>query len=317
MVLDSGYRCLYDIESRAHGIRGQFRIVNHRVRAQREIRETTMRTLDIVIYLLIVAAVSGGALAQGGQTTDGDRIESWTGKTVMVFTPHPDDDTFACGGIMSILAKNKNKVIIVIYTNDDKGSQDLEMTSERLAQIRKAEEEAACDVLGIPKDNIIWLGYGDGNLEYAEPQRLRGEACRLIKKYRPDAVFTIDPGDKYEQWHKTDHRMAAFITKDAFIASEWHLYYPHDLLVEGLKPYQVPVAYYYYSVEPNYTVDITDIIEQKIKAAAKHVSQFPPSLQKYTPEMSPEAFQRIRAEGLSMSKEGERYVEKFRREVQP
>jgi hypothetical protein len=27
----------------------------------------------------------------------------------------------------------------VIYTNDDKGSADLEMTSEQLARIRKAE----------------------------------------------------------------------------------------------------------------------------------------------------------------------------------
>ena len=64
-----------------------------------------------------------------------DRIEQLKGKTVMVFTPHPDDDLFGCGGTLALLAKNGNKIIIVIYTNDNKGSFDLEMTSERLARI--------------------------------------------------------------------------------------------------------------------------------------------------------------------------------------
>jgi LmbE family N-acetylglucosaminyl deacetylase len=274
------------------------------------------RTLSMVT-LFALCVLAANAYAQDAKVADKDRIEQWTGKTVMVFTPHPDDDTFMCGGIMAMLAKNKNKMIIVIYTNDNKGSKDLEMTRERLAQIRRAEEEAACAELGIPKESLIWLGYEDGDLEYADPRVLRGQACRLIKKYRPDAVFSVDPGSDFEQWHKTDHRMAAFITKDAFIASEWHLYYPQHLLDEGLKAYSVPLAFYYYSAAPNYTVDITDIVETKVKAAAKHVSQFPPSVDKYTPEMSNEVFQSLRKSGLEDCKEGDRYVEKFRREEYP
>jgi LmbE family N-acetylglucosaminyl deacetylase len=251
------------------------------------------------------------------KVADKDRIENWTGKTVLVFTPHPDDDTFMCGGTMKLLAQNGNTVRIVIYTNDNKGSLDLEMTRERLAVIRRAEEEAACAVLGIPKENLTWLGYEDGDLEYANPQRLRGEACRLIKKYCPDAVFTLDPGDEFVRWHKTDHRMAAMITKDAFIASEWQLYYPQHLLDEGLKPHPVPVAYYYYTTSPNYFVDITSVIEDKVKASNKHVSQFSPSLDKYTPEMSDETYQFLRKECLKEAKDGDKYVERFRREELP
>ena len=279
------------------------------------------KTFGLAVLLLSLWAIAAHAEdavpSKDAKVADKDRIENWTGKTVMVFTPHPDDDTFMCGGIMELLGRNKNKVVIVIYTNDNKGSQDLEMTRERLARIRRAEEEAACQVLGIPKEDLIWLGYEDGDLEYAAPQRLRGEACRLIKKYRPDAVFTVDPGDEFERWHKTDHRMAAFITKDAFIASEWHLYYPQHLLDEGLKPCRVPLAFYYYTTSPNYTVDITSVAEDKAKAAAKHVSQFSPSLEKYTPEMSEQTFQAIRTAGLNDAKEGDRYVEKFRREENP
>src|SRR5438309_12031730 len=101
-----------------------------------------------------------------------ERLENYTNKTILVFTPHPDDDTFAVGGTMALLAKNKNRVVIVIYTNDNKGSYDQDMTSERLARIRKAEEEASCAVLGIPKENIIWLGHDDGELEYVPPKML-------------------------------------------------------------------------------------------------------------------------------------------------
>jgi hypothetical protein len=31
-----------------------------------------------------------------------ERIEAWTGKTIMVVTPHPDDDLFGCGGTLAL-----------------------------------------------------------------------------------------------------------------------------------------------------------------------------------------------------------------------
>ena len=256
-------------------------------------------------------------MAETPEVDEEDRVENWKDKTVLVFTPHPDDDTFSMGGTLAHLAANGNKVVIVIYTNDNKGSKDLEMTRERLARIRRAEEEEACRILGIPKENLVWLGYDDGDLEYADPQRLCGEVARQIKIHRPDAVFCPDPGATWEQWHKTDHRMSAGITKDAFIAAEWHLYYPQHLLDEDLKPYSVPVAYYFYSQEPNYEVDITDVIDAKVKASAAHVSQFEPSVTKYTPDMPTEVFDQINAGFRAYHGVGDRFVERFRREEAP
>jgi len=271
----------------------------------------------LLLFVGFLTAHAEETPVNGVEVANEDRIENWKGKTVMVFTPHPDDETLMCAGTLKLLTSNGNQVLVVIYTNDNKGSLDLEMTRERLAGIRRAEEEEASQVLGIPKTNLFWLGYEDGDLEYADPQRLRGEVCRLIKKYRPDAVFTVDPGDEFERWHKTDHRMAAFVTKDAFIASEWHLYYPQHLLDEGLKPYRVPLAYYYYTTSPNYTVNIASVVEDKMKSIAKHVSQFSPSLEKYTPEMSDETFNVLRKTWLEETKDGDQYVEKFRREENP
>lgn len=284
-----------------------------------------MRTYAVFATFFMASLVGVSAVGQpimaplAGKDEVGapDRVENWQGKTILVFAPHPDDDTFSMGGTLARLVTNGNKVVVVIYTNDNRGSKDLEMSRERLAQIRRAEEEAACLILGISKESIVWLGYEDGDLEYADPQRLRGEVCRLIKIHRPDAVFCPDPGSKWQQWHKTDHRMSANITKDAFIAAEWHLYYPQHLLDEGLKPYAVPVAYYYYSQEPNYEVDITDFINKKVKASAAHVSQFEPATTKYTPDMADAVFQEI-DKGLKAYHAAEnRFVERFRREEAP
>lgn len=264
-----------------------------------------------LLFLLPVFSAQSRERTQDAQ----ERIENWRGKTVMVFTPHPDDDLFGCGGTLALLARNGNKIIVVIYTNDNKGSFDLAMTSARLARIRKAEQEASSAVLGIPKENIIWLGYEDGELEYAEPKALCGQATKLIRQHRPDVLFSIDPGEWYERWHKSDHRMAAFNTLDAVRAAEFHLYYPAHLLTDNLKPYRVPLLMFYYAEnEANYDVDITDVIDLKITAASKHVSQFEPSINQYRPDWEPQDLAKLTAYLKSRAtKKNGRYVESFRR----
>jgi LmbE family N-acetylglucosaminyl deacetylase len=184
-----------------------------------------MRKLGLAFLLLTAASV----WCRGQEP----RLEDLRDKTVLLFAPHPDDDVFAAGGTIALLNRNHNKVLVVLYTNDDKGSYDLEMTSERLARIRRAEEEAAEAVLGTPKENLIWMGYDDGMLEYAPQPKLVEEATALIRRLRPDVLLSVDPGEWYERWHKTDHRMAAFNTIDAVRAAEFWLYFPNQLLQQS------------------------------------------------------------------------------------
>src|SRR6266550_3813988 len=245
-----------------------------------------------------------------------ERLENYTNKTVLIFTPHPDDDTFAVGGTMALLAKNKNRVVVVIYTNDNKGSYDQDMASERLARIRKAEEEASCGVLGIPSENVIWLGHDDGELEYVPPKMLCGQVTKIIRQYRPDAVLAVDPGEWYERWHKTDHRMAAFNTIDAVRAAEFWLYFPNQRLQRGLQAYRVPEMYFFYPApqEANYWVNIEGVAQLKFDAASKQVSQFEPAVNKYRADWDAPDLTKAKAEmsQLQPRKDGH-YVEAFRR----
>ena len=244
-----------------------------------------------------------------------NRLETMHDKTVLIFTPHPDDEVFGVGGTIALLNRNHNKVIIAIYTNDDKGSQDPEMTRERLAQIRKHEEEASEAVLGTPKENIFWLGYEDGMLEYAPQPHLVEQATEIIRRVRPDVLLTIDPGEWYVRWHKTDHRMAAMNTLDAVRAAEFALYFPNQRLELGLKPYRVPEMYFFYATdqEANYSVNIDDVMDRKVKAATAQVSQFVPAEDHYRDDWDAKDLQETEKHlrTLQGQKDGH-YVERFR-----
>lgn len=243
------------------------------------------------------------------------RLEELHNKTILIFTPHPDDDTFCCSGTLALLAKNGNNIRVVIYTNDDKGSYDPDMTSEHLAAIRMHEEEEACRIIGIPKQNIKWLEYHDGMLEYANTRDLVEEVTGIIRRIRPDAVLSIDPGSEYVRWHKTDHRMAANNTMDAIRAAEWHLYFPNQLLHEGLQPWIVPQEYYYYVTEKdaNYWVNIDSTVDLKVDASVAHVSQWEPSIHHYRPDWEPADLAKTKAEVRGeIHKKNGHYVEAFR-----
>src|SRR3989441_2566395 len=262
--------------------------------------------------LAIIMLTLAGMAAQGQKT----RLENLHGKTILLFTPHPDDDVFGAGGTIALLNRNQNKLYIVIYTNDDKGSYDLEMTSQHLAQIRKTEEEVSEGLPGTPKENIMWMGYDDGMLEYAPHPKLVEEATAIIRRIRPDVLLSVDPGEWYERWHKTDHRMAAFNTIDAVRAAEFWLYFPNQLLQRDLGPYQVPAIYFFYSTpqEANYWVNIDAVMDLKVQAGTKHVSQFEPAVRKYRPDWDPADLEKLKEElrHAQPRKEGHS-VEPFRR----
>jgi LmbE family N-acetylglucosaminyl deacetylase len=243
------------------------------------------------------------------------RLEDLRGKTILVFTPHPDDDTFCCAGTLALLANKGNNIRIVIYTNDDKGSYDPEMTSERLARIRMHEEEEACRIIGIPKENITWLQFHDGMLEYANTRDLVEQVTGIIRRVRPEVVLSIDPGTEYVRWHKTDHRMAANNTIDAIRAAEWHLYFPNQRLHDGLEPWLVPQEFYFYVTpkDANYWVNIDSVVDKKLDAAATHVSQFEPSIHRYRPDWEPAELAKMKAElRTHVRKKDGHYVEAFR-----
>ncbi len=282
--------------------------------------------LVVFVIMMLSVVVPSSALAQPAsqgprvvadrsQTREmnPDKIEDWRNKTLMGIWAHPDDE-LSSSGTMARLVQNGNTVILVFLTSGNKGSRDLEMTAERLARIRRQEDIDANKVLGIPEENILFLGYDDGMLEYVPEKELVEKVCRLVRKYRPDGVMCFDPGDKVVSWHKTDHRMAAKVALDAARAAAYHLYFPHHLINENLQPFTV-VDFFFRggAAEPNFQVDVTDLAELRAEAYTKHTSQHGKGNAKYTgPQMDPEDMALRRAAATKKETDGKIW-EKFRR----
>lgn len=276
----------------------------------------TGRMTFIMISMLILLLPMSVSAQPGTKVPETpDDITKWTNKTIMWFGPHQDDES-SCLGTLSLLKANGNKIIMVWYTTGNKGSRDLEMTSERLAQIRKVESEKACGEMGITPENstFICLGYDDGMLEYVPQKELCEQVCRLIRKYRPDVVLSMDPGSSWMKWYKTDHRMSANLTLDAARAAAYHLYFPNQRIVEGLQPYTVTDYLFYSTPESNYDVDITTVSDKKIRSRAWYVSQFGEGNFKYVgPEPDQEKLKKLLDSNAEKISKNEKIYERFRR----
>ena len=127
---------------------------------------------------------------------------------VLVISPHPDDAEYGVAGTVARWTREGIQVVYVICTNGDKGTSDPDIKPQDLVEIRKKEQLAAADVLGVRE--VIFLGLPDQGLE--ETPQFRKQIVRLIRQYRPKIVVTADPYRRYI-WHR-DHRVAGQVVLD-------------------------------------------------------------------------------------------------------
>ena len=156
--------------------------------------------------------------------------QSLIGKRVMILAPHQDDEVHVGGGLLSSLKDSGADMYVVYSTNGDYKFK---------AETRIKEAYNALRVLGIPHDNIIFLGYADGCIDdkhifFADTPQIspagfmetygttlsddfamlyRGKHSKYICKdfiqdvqdvilsVKPDVIFCVD----YD--HHWDHRM--------------------------------------------------------------------------------------------------------------
>jgi LmbE family N-acetylglucosaminyl deacetylase len=195
---------------------------------------------------------------------EGNRVP----ESAMVVVAHPDDAEFTMAGTVAAWTGAGCHVTYVVCTDGNAGSHEPGMTRDKLAKIRRTEQRAACSILGV--DTVVFLGYGDGELQAT--MDLRRDLVRVIRQYKPEVVITGDPtalfsGDTYI--NHPDHRAAAQAAIDAVApASEMPLLWP-----ELGPPHRVSQVYVYGNDQANVWIDLTDTIEQKIEALKQHASQ--------------------------------------------
>jgi LmbE family N-acetylglucosaminyl deacetylase len=206
-------------------------------------------------------------------TAESTEAEQPPVKRVMGIFAHPDDPEFFAGASFARWTAEGAELIFVLATSGDKGSADLEMTSDRLIEIRELEERGAAGALGAQE--VIFLRYRDGEL--VPSLDLRRDLVRILRMRKPDIVVTCDPMTMY--WpgggiNHPDHRaIGEAVIDSVYPTARDRLNFPELERDEMLQTHKVKQVYLAGTRDPNTRVDVSHYVDQKIAALRHHVSQ--------------------------------------------
>lgn len=109
------------------------------------------------------------------------------GRPAVVFAPHQDDEVLGCGGTIVRKVRAGADVTVVFMTDGSAAHGDL-IAGDELSRIRAAEARAACDLLEVPKNRVLFLGLPDGRLgDHLDEAAQR--VAEILERFRPVEVF--------------------------------------------------------------------------------------------------------------------------------
>jgi LmbE family N-acetylglucosaminyl deacetylase len=235
-----------------------------------------------------------------------EQPDNWqTPQNILVILAHPDDPEFFCGATLARWAHAGHHITYLLLTCGDKGFNPTthpEMTPEKLCAIRHEEQYAAAKVIGAESVHI--MDHPDG---YLVPDlNLRREVVREIRRFKPDILLTCDPQTLFAVYgiNHPDHRAAGQVVLDAVFPAAGNLVYFPELLEEGFQPHMPKEVWCSLTMQPNTTLDVTDMWDTKLQAILKHTTQVQDA------EKLIERFKSRRTE--DSTEENPRYEEKFR-----
>ncbi len=104
--------------------------------------------LGLGLYLVWFSTFKNGVY----QDADKAKAQIFSGKKVMAIVPHQDDEMNLLGGVLEQYVKYGSDVYIVYVFNGDMNGDGVQ---------RITEADTAMTAIGIPAENLIFLGYGD------------------------------------------------------------------------------------------------------------------------------------------------------------
>lgn len=133
-------------------------------------------------------------------------------KKVIVFAPHPDDETLGCGGTIAKKIAEGYEVLVVVMTDGrflllNGFGIDCDPTPEEVKEIRKGEVLRATKILGVPKENVMFLDFVDGTLQENE-EAVEEKLIEIFENFLPSEVYI-----PYEKDCHPDHQAANHIVR--------------------------------------------------------------------------------------------------------
>lgn len=187
-------------------------------------------------------------------------------KLVLVLAPHPDDETFGCGGTLRMLSESGVLVDVAFLTRGELGQEagigaSLDVRQET-AERRTREAQAACQVLGIR--NVLFLDGADSRL--ADQPQLASSIAHLLARGGYQRVFCPWQHDSHE-----DHRATFALLKQAVTMQGAAATQPAG--VQAPPPLQFWLYEVWKPLPANTFVPIDRTLEAKRRAIEKYESQ--------------------------------------------
>jgi LmbE family N-acetylglucosaminyl deacetylase len=203
-----------------------------------------------------------------------------TAAPALIIAPHPDDETFACGGVIALKRRLGVPVTIVFLTDGSASHPDQDPAE--LTRLRQAEALSATAHLGVPPSEVIFLNGPDGGLISLPDNRRIATVQRLsdlISEKRPAEIYVPHHHD-----HHPDHEAANQMTREAIASADPKggpaitlLEYPIWLL--WWAPLDQPARRL--NLDSTRRIDISAVAEQKSAAIAVYRSQLPTMPRKF------------------------------------
>ncbi|HZP97516.1 MAG TPA: PIG-L deacetylase family protein [Candidatus Limnocylindria bacterium] len=204
------------------------------------------------------------------------KFEDLEVQRAMAVYAHPDDAEFGLAGTIAKWARAGVEITYCMVTNGASGSDDPEMTREKLRELRYAEQREAAEILGVK--HCVFLGYEDG---YLYPTlEVRKDVARQIRIHKPDVLFTMDPtlrvaGDFYV--NHPDHIAAGEVAlRSVNPDASTRQMFPELWRDEHLEPHKPKALFLQAFGGEGTVIDISDTLETKVKALLVHRSQLGP-----------------------------------------
>lgn len=199
----------------------------------------------------------------------GDELEI---ERILVVTAHPDDVDFGAAGSVAVWTEQGIEVSYCIVTDGEAGGSDASVPRSEMAAIRRAEQTAAAECVGV--SDLKFLGHPDGRVQATIA--LRRDISRVIRQVRPQRVVGQSPQRNFQRIYAShpDHLAAGEATLCAVYPDARNLFaHPELFDDEGLEPWTVPEVWIMVGADVNVHVDTTEVIDRKVKALLCHTSQ--------------------------------------------
>lgn len=192
-------------------------------------------------------------------------------KHVVVIYPHPDDESFGAAGSIVQFRKQGIPVTYLCGTLGEMGrnmGNPPKANRESLAEIRKEELLAACNVLDIA---VEMLGYWDKMIEFEDLTEVALHIKGYLDNIEPSLVITHYPGHAVHPDHNALGKAAIEAVR---------------MMDEGERPVvwaQAITRDYRETLgEPDVINDVSDEIDTKMKAIFSHTTQAKGVLSQFT-----------------------------------